>query len=128
MSENQSEQPEAGDVIVKASSLSGRQVENRAGEVIGIVKDMVLDLQHSRVQYVVISIGGALNVGDELIAVPTRVLSVAHNGEHVVFDASNKQIEQAQRILVDAISKPPRALRARDRELRHHAGRLLGDL
>jgi sporulation protein YlmC with PRC-barrel domain len=98
MSENQSEQPEAGDVIVKASSLSGRQVENRAGEVIGIVKDMVLDLQHSRVQYVVISIGGALNVGDELIAVPTRVLSVAHNGEHVVFDASNKQIEQAQRI------------------------------
>jgi sporulation protein YlmC with PRC-barrel domain len=90
-----SENAYQSDPFIKASYLSGKQVENRRGDIIGIVKDMLLDIDRNRIQYVVLSIGGILGVGDKLVAVPVRALHILTERDAVMLDADSKQINQA---------------------------------
>jgi sporulation protein YlmC with PRC-barrel domain len=92
------EHPYQSDPLIKASYLSGKQVTNRNGDIIGIVKDMLLNIKRNRIQYVVLSIGGILGMGDKLIAVPVGSLRILTKGDAVMLDADAKQIDQAPEI------------------------------
>ena len=58
----------------RASQVMGLNVKNAAGETIGEVEDLVLDMKSGEVLAVIISSGGFLGIADTLSAVPVKAL------------------------------------------------------
>ena len=63
--------------VMSADSIIGTAVQNAAGEDLGEVKDLMLDLRHGRIAYAVLSFGGFLGFGDKLFAIPWEALTLA---------------------------------------------------
>lgn len=59
----------------RASEIIGKNIENRQGESLGEIQDLVVDPSTGRVSYAVLSYGGVLGVGDKLTAVPFQALN-----------------------------------------------------
>lgn len=59
-----------GDLIHRASKISGMTVKNPDNKVLGSVEDVVIDLRNGKVRYLAVSYGGVLGIGDKLFAVP----------------------------------------------------------
>src|SRR5690348_29699 len=62
--------------VLSAATLTGDRVRNPAGEDLGKVEEIMIDVASGRVAYVVVSFGGFLGIGDKLFAVPWRALSL----------------------------------------------------
>ena len=60
--------------ILSSSTLIGTDVKSPAGESLGDIKDLMIDLTTGRVAYAVVSFGGLLGIGSKLFAVPLRAL------------------------------------------------------
>ncbi len=65
-----------GPSVLSASTLTGNRVENQAGEDLGKIEELMIDLNVGRVAYAVLSFGGFLGVGSKLFAVPWYALKV----------------------------------------------------
>jgi sporulation protein YlmC with PRC-barrel domain len=76
---------------IATSALKGARVRNFAGEDLGKVDDLILDLHSGRTTYVVISLGGFLGIGDRLYAVPWELFSV-RRGEPQLFVDLDKAV------------------------------------
>jgi hypothetical protein len=59
--------------VMGATTLAGDSVRNSAGESLGTIKELMIDLPTGKVAYAVLSFGGILNMGNKLFAVPIRV-------------------------------------------------------
>ena len=59
---------------IKASSIIGTNVVNPDGEMLGDVKEIVIDPRTGRVAYAVVSFGGFLGMGTKLFAIPFSAL------------------------------------------------------
>jgi sporulation protein YlmC with PRC-barrel domain len=102
-----------------ASNLMDFDVWNTNDEQIGTVDDLILDLDEETVEYVVISVGGFLGLGDKEIAVPWEALELATESALVdtgtvtdtmdshpnafVLDVSEETINQAPDLDVDSL-------------------------
>ncbi|MDA0704351.1 MAG: PRC-barrel domain-containing protein [Proteobacteria bacterium] len=75
----------------RASELIGKPVENRVGDVLGTVEDLILTRQ-DKVAYAVISVGGFLGIGNKLVAVPYDELE-AQIGGGLVLDRSKENLK-----------------------------------
>jgi hypothetical protein len=64
-----------------ASNLMDFDVWNTNNEQIGTVDDLILNLDEEKVQYVVISVGGFLGLGDKEIVVPWDALELTAESE-----------------------------------------------
>ena len=53
----------------RASALIGAEVRSEGNERLGVIDDLVIDRQ-GRVSHIVLSRGGVMGIGDELVAVP----------------------------------------------------------
>ncbi len=60
--------------ILAASTLAGDQVQNSAGEDLGKVDEIMIDIPAGKVAYAVLSFGGFLGMGNKLFAVPWSAL------------------------------------------------------
>lgn len=80
---------------IAASILKGARVHNVAGEGLGKVDDLVLDLHSGRITYVVISLGGFFGIGDKLYAVPWELFSVRPGEPELVVDVERALLENA---------------------------------
>lgn len=60
-----------------ASSLIGDNIFNPAGETLGKIKDIMIDITEARIAYVIIEFGGLLGINQKLFAVPMQALRVA---------------------------------------------------
>lgn len=58
----------------RASKITGATVFSRQGEEFGKVNDLVIG-QDGRVQYMILSYGGVMGVGDKLVPIPWRAVS-----------------------------------------------------
>ena len=56
--------------VLSASTLAGDSVRNPAGEDLGMIDELMIDIPSGRVAYAVLSFGGFLGLGDKLFAVP----------------------------------------------------------
>lgn len=54
----------------RATSLIGMKVENKAGEKLGSIEDLVLDAKTGTIRYAALARGGFLGIGEKLVAVP----------------------------------------------------------
>ena len=83
--------------IFPSKKLTGLNVRNSAGEKIGTIDDVVINLQDGKVQYVALSVGGVLGIGDKLFAVPFQEIKFNHGKDEMyyVLDISKEKLNAA---------------------------------
>ncbi|MCC6586273.1 MAG: PRC-barrel domain-containing protein [Bryobacterales bacterium] len=81
--------------VLSASTLEGDRVVNAAGEDLGKMQDIMIDVQSGRVAYAVLSFGGFLGIGDKLFAIPWNRLFVDEENKQLVLDVDRQTLEQA---------------------------------
>ena len=81
--------------VMSASSLSGDRVQNAAGEDLGKVKELMIDVPSTRVAYAVLSFGGVLGVGDKLFAVPFEALTLDEDEKQFILNVDKTTLENA---------------------------------
>jgi len=86
--------------MMSALTVTGDSVKNSAGEDLGRIEDLVIDVQSGRVNYAVLSFGGFLGVAGKLFAVPWEALELDADSHAFILD-----IEKAA--LVDAPEAEP---------------------
>jgi sporulation protein YlmC with PRC-barrel domain len=81
--------------VLSASSLSGDKVVNTAGEDLGKLDDIMIDLPTGRIAYAVLSFGGFLGIGNKLFAIPWSRLSVDEVNRRMILDVDRDLLERA---------------------------------
>ena len=83
--------------VLSASSISGTQVRNLAGEDIGKVKDLMIDWDNGSVAYAVMKFGGFLGMGEKLFAIPLESFRFddSDGSERAILDINKEQLENA---------------------------------
>lgn len=87
---------------VKLSELNGRNVENPQENGVGEINDILIDLQAGRVEYLILSFGGFLGIGENRYAIPVDAFEVIPSSADVeagspelVLDVTEEQLEGA---------------------------------
>lgn len=81
--------------VLTATSIIGDKVENRAGENIGKIKDIMINLQDGGIQYLVIEFGGFMGFGEKLFAIPFRALKLNAKEQDFILDVEKTFLETA---------------------------------
>ena len=81
--------------VLAAATLSGDSVKNSAGEDLGKVDEIMIDIPSGRVAYAVLSFGGILRMGNKLFAVPWTALKVDEDEKCFILDIDKKTLESA---------------------------------
>ena len=61
--------------VLSASTIIHTSVENAAGESLGRIEELMVDLNSGRIAYAVLSFGGFLGMGDKFFAIPFEALT-----------------------------------------------------
>jgi sporulation protein YlmC with PRC-barrel domain len=81
--------------VLTASTLEGDRVKNSAGEDLGKVDEIMIDLPSGRVAYVVVSYGGVLRMGNKLFAVPWEAFKIDEDEKAMILDVDKQRLENA---------------------------------
>jgi sporulation protein YlmC with PRC-barrel domain len=81
--------------VLSASTLEGDTVRNPAGDNLGKVDEIMIDIPSGQVAYVVLSFGGVMGLGDKLFAVPWSALRVDEDEKCFILDVSKSTLESA---------------------------------
>jgi sporulation protein YlmC with PRC-barrel domain len=81
--------------VLAASTLEGDTVRNSAGESLGKIDKIMIDIPTGRVAYAVLSFGGFLGMGDRLFAIPWSVLKVDEDEKVFILDVDKTVLENA---------------------------------
>jgi hypothetical protein len=81
--------------VLSAGTLTGDSVRNAAGEDLGKIDEIMIDIPSGRVAYAVLSFGGFLGMGDKLFAVPWNALKVNEDEKCFILNIDKRRIEQA---------------------------------
>lgn len=81
--------------ILTASSMMKDTVVDLAGEKLGDVKDVMLDVHSGRIEYVVMESGGFLGIGEKFFAIPYRLLAIDTKNHAFVLDQDKDVIKNA---------------------------------
>jgi sporulation protein YlmC with PRC-barrel domain len=84
-----------GPALMGADTLLGNDVYNLAGNDLGDIKEILLDMQTGRVSYAVLSFGGFLGMGSKLFAVPWRALKLDTVNKRFILDVAKERLENA---------------------------------
>jgi len=81
--------------VLSASTLSGDPVRNTAGEDLGKIEAIMVDVEYGRIAYAVISFGGFLGMGNKLFAVPWSALKVNEADHEFILNVDKQVLENA---------------------------------
>lgn len=81
--------------VLSATDVIGDSVVNRAGETLGKIEQLMLDVERGRVAYAVLSMGGFLGMGEKLFAVPFEALKLETDRNHFTLDADRDKLKNA---------------------------------
>ena len=81
--------------VLSVSTLTGDPVYNSAGEKLGSLEDIVIDVNSGRIAYAVLSFGGILGIGDKLFAIPWNALQIDADNRRLLFDVPKEKLELA---------------------------------
>ena len=84
-----------GPRLMTADTLVGDKVVNAYAEKLGVVKDIMLDVESGRIAYAVIASGGVLGLGDKLYAVPWHALTLDPDNKCFILDVDRDRFEAA---------------------------------
>jgi sporulation protein YlmC with PRC-barrel domain len=77
-----------------ASTLTNDKVVNLAGQDIGKIEELMIDVTTGRVAYAVLSFGGFLGIGNKLFALPWSALTVDESKKRFVVNVTRESLEQ----------------------------------
>jgi sporulation protein YlmC with PRC-barrel domain len=80
---------------LSSSSLTGDAVVDLAGNDLGRIEDLMIDVVTGRVAYAVLSFGGVLGFGGKLFAMPWSTLSVDETNRRMICSVARAQLEHA---------------------------------
>jgi len=86
--------------VFRTADIVGLAVKNKAGENIGKIDDLVIDMKNGEVRYAALAYGGLAGVGAKLFAVPldkmTFVMGEPNNqsSRHFVFDIAKDELDK----------------------------------
>ncbi len=81
--------------VLAATTIIGDKVVNPAGEQLGSLKELMIDLDEGRVAYAVLSFGGFLGMGDKLFTIPWEAL-ILDPAEHAfILDVDKEVLKNA---------------------------------
>jgi hypothetical protein len=83
--------------LIASDRVEGTKVYNPADEMLGSIKNFLVDKLSGRVEYAVIQFGGILGVGNDYYPVPWDVLTYDTDQGGYVVDLSREQLENAPR-------------------------------
>ena len=81
--------------VLSTSAIIGDGVVNRAGEKLGKIEELMLDLEKGRVAYAILSFGGFLGMGEKLFAIPFEALKLDPSREHFTLDVDKDKLKNA---------------------------------
>lgn len=82
---------------IRASSVTGTNVYNTAGESLGAVEDVVIGKTDGKAKYAIMSFGGFLGLGEEYHPVPWDNLKYDQSQNGYVVNMTREQLEGAPR-------------------------------
>ncbi|HLO67731.1 MAG TPA: PRC-barrel domain-containing protein [Holophaga sp.] len=80
---------------IKASNILGTRVVAVDGEILGNIKEMVIDPATGRLAYVVMSFGGFLTLGVKLFAIPFRAFEFDFVNNQYVLRVAKARLKRA---------------------------------
>ena len=80
---------------VRASDLVGSDFRNLQDQALGEIEDVVLDGSNARISYLLVSTGGFLGFGGDLVAVPVDLVRATPNLDTLVLDVAQSDLERA---------------------------------
>jgi sporulation protein YlmC with PRC-barrel domain len=81
--------------VISTTTLIGDKVFSRAGEELGILKELMIDLYAGQVKYAVLSINEFLGLGDQLVAVPWPALSLNAEDHTLTLHVDREELQNA---------------------------------
>jgi sporulation protein YlmC with PRC-barrel domain len=81
--------------VLASSTITGDRVRNSAGEDLGKVEQIMIDIPSGRVAYVVLSFGGVLGIGDKLFAIPWDAMRLDEGEHEFILDVDRKTLDNA---------------------------------
>jgi len=89
------EQDTARPAVLSASSVIGDAVVNAAGDSLGKIEEVMLDIDDDHIAYAVLSFGGLFGIGDKLFAIPWDALELDPENKRFVLDVPREKLEAA---------------------------------
>jgi len=84
-----------GPEVMDADTLIGDNVVNAAGEDLGEIKAIMLDVTSGRIAYAVLSFGGFLGMGNKLFAIPWSALTLDTREKRFILNTAKERLENA---------------------------------
>ena len=84
-----------GPEVMAAGRLTGETVVTPAGEELGKIEAIMLDVRSARIAYAVLSFGGFLGLGDKLFAIPWNALVLDTRAKQFILDVSKEKLQRA---------------------------------
>jgi sporulation protein YlmC with PRC-barrel domain len=81
--------------VLSASKMIGEKVINTAGEQLGTIKELMIDLDEGYIAYAVLSFGGFLGLGDKLFAIPWEALTWGPEDHAFILDIDKEVLKNA---------------------------------
>lgn len=81
--------------VLGAGTLKGDSVRNSAGEDLGKVDELMIDVPTGRIAYAVVSFGGFLRMGNKLFAIPWNALKLDEDEKCFILDVDRQTLETA---------------------------------
>lgn len=82
--------------LLSATTIEGTPVQNQAGEDLGEINELMIDLEKGRIAYAVLSFGGFLGLGGKLFALPWEALAISAGGDFFILNVPRERLEQAE--------------------------------
>ena len=81
--------------VLSATTIMGNNVVNTAGEQLGTMKELMIDLDGGLIAYAVLSFGGFLGLGDKLFAIPWEALTLNPDDQTFILDVDKEVLDDA---------------------------------
>src|SRR5215471_18690518 len=81
--------------VLSSSSICSDHVKNSAGDDLGKVEDLMIDLDSGRIAYAVLSFGGFLKMGNKLFAIPWEALKADTVNKQFILNVDKALLENA---------------------------------
>ncbi len=82
--------------FLSASTIKKDKVVNKAGEGLGKIEELMIDIQDGRVAYAVLSFGGFLGLGGKFFAIPWQALTLKPHDHVFLLDVPKNILEKAE--------------------------------
>jgi sporulation protein YlmC with PRC-barrel domain len=81
--------------VLSAGTLAGDRVRNSAGDDLGKIEELMIDVPTGRVAYAVLSFGGFLGMGNKLFAIPWEALTLDEVEHEFILNVDKQTLEAA---------------------------------